>query len=184
MSRGQPYVAVVDGKGEGLGFVGPNTARRLLKSRKARMVSRTPCVVRLVCKHAVETRKRHFAREQPAVIGADLGYETTAFVVRIGEHVVLAIEVEHRSKTITVRMTKRSTYRKGRRSRRARRPARTRHAAEGGALRQPRTRRRLAAAVAETPRRGRPQVARMARRRSRRARTRCHRDRRLRPPTS
>ena len=120
-NHGQPYVRVSARDGTGLGLVAPARARQWLRTGKARMVQRTPCHVRLTCPHAQATRQRHFAREAPAVVGVDPGYETTGVIARIGAEVIFALEVEHRTKTITVRMTKRASLRKGRRSRRAKR---------------------------------------------------------------
>ena len=120
-NHGQPYVRVSARDGTGLGLVAPARARQWLRTGKARMVQRTPCHVRLTCPHAQATRQRHFAREAPAVVGVDPGYETTGIIARIGAEVIFALEVEHRTKTITVRMTKRASLRKGRRSRRAKR---------------------------------------------------------------
>ena len=102
----------------------PGLGRILLKAGKAEIDQRMPCHMRITCPHAEEARRRHFAREEDAVIGVDPGYKTTGLIARIGEDVVFAIEIEHRTGAITENMGDRAGYRRGRRGRRAKRQRR------------------------------------------------------------
>ena len=124
LSHGQPRVRASAQDGTGLGLVTPALARMWLHDGKAEMLQRLPCHVRITCSHAEATRLRHFAREAPAVIGVDPGYKTTGIIARIGEDVVFAIEIEHRTGEITSNMGQRASYRRGRRGRRAKRQRR------------------------------------------------------------
>ena len=124
LSHGQPRVRASAQDGTGLGLVTPALARMWLHDGKAEMLQRLPCHVRITCPHAEATRKRHFAREAPAVIGIDPGYKTTGIIARIGEDVVFAIEIEHRTGEITSNMGQRASYRRGRRGRRAKKQRR------------------------------------------------------------
>ena len=77
LSHGQPRIRVSARDGTGLGLVTPGLGRILLKAGKAEIDQRMPCHMRTTCPHAEEARRRHFAREEDAVIGVDPGYKTT-----------------------------------------------------------------------------------------------------------
>ena len=135
--HGQPWVFVLSRSKEPLGLAHPAVVRKWRRAGKARMHRMGPNVVRLLCPHAQACfiRKTHPGEEDAvdARIGVDPGAKVSALALVVGHRVVWTAQIEHRSASISKRMTQRAGARSARRCRRKNKagrgpkPARWRH---------------------------------------------------------
>ena len=116
-TAGQPWVFVEDRSGQPLGLAHPAVARIWKRKGKARMRRVGINVVRLTCTHAQACFKR---KTGEARIGVDPGAKTSGMALIIDDKVVWSAQVNHRSASITLNMSKRRACRSARRCRRKR----------------------------------------------------------------
>ena len=112
---GQPWVFVEDRSGQPLGMAHPAVARIWRRKGKARMHRIGINVVRLTCEHAQACFRRKMGDVR---IGVDPGAKTSGMALVIDDKVVWTAQINHRSASVTLNMSKRRACRNARRCRR------------------------------------------------------------------